>query len=329
MFKPARRPYLSIARLIALAAAALAEGALAGESVPDDRLLRVPAVSPEVHLGGSTTMPSFLDPTRLPKVEEAYRTRAGEAGAEQSSMERAPADIEPHPASDMARRFTETEDEGAARVDGSPPAKEPVEASRDRDAHDAGGWIMHAGDGATHAGDIGRTTLQARVETGEARGEEADRRSTPAVAPRRNAEPAATAAATDPPPAPVRARRSREREKQDRRGEDAPKDNARESRREARPQAERSGGGRRGTRDSERRAAVADDRKPRPNGRAEPAPGRMPPPPPEIEPPPPPPRSRLFGLFSFFGPSDPEPPMLEPARPVIPDQVRPHGSYMR
>jgi hypothetical protein len=342
MVSLARTLSQAVASYVALAAAALAQGAVAIESGRDG--LRIPEASSETLAQPGATVPSYLDAARLPQVEEAYRARAAradggerrehEAGAGEPEDQRdraASQDVEPQRESERVPRLAATRREGGeGPEDGEESEGGEGSEAAERPAYppDAAGWAMHAGDAPTAANGAhqpeaaGTEEIEALLQAAERRAAEAEAGRAAEAAARRRAEHTAQTAAKKAADL-SRAPRQGDREQADRRGEDAQK--PREG--GARPQAERAGARRPG-RDSDKRANVADPGRQRGAGRAEPPPGRAPPPPPPPEFELPPPR-RPFSLLDIFSSGPSEPPEAESSRPVIPDEIRSTGSYMR
>ena len=342
MVSLARTLSRAVASYVALAAAALAQGAVAIESGRDG--LRLPEASSETLAQPGAAVPSYLDAARLPQVEEAYRARAAranggerrehEAGAREPEDERDRAvsqDVEPQREPERVPRLAATGPEGGEESEaggreerGAKPRSVPhtrrmPPAGRCTQATPRLLPTARAAGRCRHGGNRGAPPAAER------RAAEAEAGRAAEAAARRRAEHTAQTAAKKAADL-SRAPRQGDREQADRRGEDAQK--PREGRRGARPQAERTGARRPG-RDSDKRANVADPgRHQRGAGRAEPPPGRAPPPPPppEIELPPP---RRPFSLLDIFSSGPPGPPAAESSRPVIPDEIRSTGSYMR
>jgi hypothetical protein len=344
MVSLARTLSRALMSFVALAAAALAQGALATESGRDG--LRIPEAFSETPAESGPAVPSYLDAARLPQVEEAYRARAARADGEErrepgpgarepeNEPDRAmPPDAEPPREPGHVPRLAATGPEGREGPAEGPEGGEAREAEeRPGYPPDAAGWAMHAGDGPTDADGprkqpaaAGTEEIEALLEAAERRAAQAEARLAVEATARRRTEK--TAEAAEKAPDVPRASRHGKRQQADRRDDDVPKPVTRESRRGTRPQADREpAGSRRSNREGEKRAAVAESSR----QRGEKASVRAPHPPPvEMDPPPPPRPSGLSGLFGLFAPSAPEPPPPAPpsGRPTIPDAIQSRGWY--
>lgn len=312
---PTRMVSKAVVRFVALAAAALAHGALADEGGPG---------------GADPAVPSYLDAARLLQVEEAYRARAarsdgaGELRNTEASAPPAKAEeearaavtaAEPPRKIERARRLAATVRERVERFGLLVRSDAPGDPLPDRTPPDAAGWAMHADDARLEEPGASGKELEARLEAAERRAAEAEARLKAEAAARRRAEKAAESA--QKPAEPPRPSRQGKREQAERRDDEAPKP-ARESRRGTRSQADREPAASR--RDGDKRAAAAEPARPRSQKARAPQP-----PPVEMESPPPPPRAS--GLFGLFAPSAPEPPPPQSGRPDIPNEFRSRGWY--